>query len=123
MLSAAAERDLKVSLLDAAFALGCEAMRCNVYIELPYQDPRLGNGRTIGRLMKAMYGTQGAPRIWADTVKGDGWLGPQSQPVAPFGVLAQGRGMMEVVHVVDFLCMGWSDELFWLFVSVWKSTT
>lgn len=64
LLSVAAEKDLAITLLDAKRALLHGGMRRNVYIELPTQGPKYGDGTPTGKLKKAMHGTRDAPQMW-----------------------------------------------------------
>ena len=40
----------------------------SIYIELPKEDNMYGHG-FVGKLIKAMYGTRAAPKIWQQTVR------------------------------------------------------
>ena len=35
-----------------------------IYIELPAEDPLAAEGKYVGRLKKALYGTRDAPQLW-----------------------------------------------------------
>ena len=52
--------------IKSAFLYG-DAER-NIYIEVPHRDPNTGK-HLVGKLLKAMYGTRDAPKIWSKTVK------------------------------------------------------
>lgn len=69
--SVAAEKDLAIILLDVKCAFLQAAMRRNVYIKLPRQDPTYGDGHLMGKLKKALRGTRDAPQFWGDC-QGDG---------------------------------------------------
>lgn len=56
-------------VLDAKCACLNGHTRRRIQIELPAQDPRTKSKQKMGRLVKAMYGTRDAPRIWGDGVK------------------------------------------------------
>lgn len=61
--------NLSVMLLYVKCAFLEGNMWRSLHIEQPCQDPRFGDGVTMGRLKEAMYGTCNAPQIWADTVR------------------------------------------------------
>lgn len=62
--------DYDVMLLGVKAAFLYGALRRNVHIEFPRQDPRYGDGGVMGKLIKALYGTGLAPDL-GDTVKRD----------------------------------------------------
>ena len=42
--------------------------RRRIYLKLPKEDPRYGQG-VMGRLLRSMYGTRDAPQIWQGEVR------------------------------------------------------
>ena len=60
------ERTLMVLDVKRAFLYG--DIEDSIYIHLPPEDPYYGQGY-VGKLIKAMYGTRGAPHVWQKVVK------------------------------------------------------
>ena len=103
-------------VLDVKCALLYREMRRRVYIELPRQDRRYGDGSVVGMLRKAMYGTRDAPKIWRDQVQEAlEELGFITSVLHPSVYFCRERGLVIIVHVDDFLCSGEASELEWLF--------
>ena len=89
--------------------------RRKIYIELPSQDPRHGDGGLVGMLRKAMYGTRDAPQIWQQEVqKAMESLGFTMSTLQPSVYYHREKDMVVVVHVDDFLCSGDVADLDWL---------
>ena len=102
-------------VLDVKRAFLYGNMRRTGYIELPEQDEQSG-GNLVGVLDKAMYGTRDAPLIWLSVVRakleGIGFTVSLLQPSLYFH---RGRGLIVVVHVDDFACVGLEANLDWLY--------
>ena len=83
-----------------------------VFVELPKEDPMSKSGDFVGRLRKAMYGTQDAPKVWqaevAKTMRELGFIPCVATPCLYFNPTT---GVRAVVHVDDFLCIGGAKEL------------
>lgn len=60
---------MTIMLLDVKCTLLYGAILRSIYIELPRQEPRHGDGSTMRMLKKAMNGIRAAPQIWAEAVK------------------------------------------------------
>ena len=91
-----------------------------VYVRLPEEDPMFGSGM-VGRLIKAMYGTRGAPHVWQKVVrKAMTALGFEMNPIFPCVYHHKTRDMMVVTHVDDFLCSDDKEDLKWLHKSLSK---
>lgn len=105
LLSVAAERHLTVILLCMNIAFQYGSMRCNVYAELPRQDPRHGDCRRLGNHSKAMYKAWDAPQTWANTVKEGkyGRAGSKASELHPPACWSEKRGSTLVVRVDDFM--------------------
>ena len=105
---------LMVMDVKCAFLYG--DMKRSVYIELPVQDEKSGDGRLVGKLMKAMYGTRDAPQIWTETVQAAmEKIGMSASILQPSVYYHRQRCLLVVVHVDDFLCAGPQAELEWLY--------
>lgn len=110
-------------------------MITNVYIDLPKQDPRSGDGRVFGKIDGTMYGARDAPQIWAETVMNDmeyeGCVSSEFYLRCQTFVSGEIRGGSHnalnrhrrgpscrelVVDVVDhLLCIGKAEDLKWLY--------
>ena len=87
----------------------------DLYIELPKEDPRYGQGY-VGKLKKAMYGTRGAPSVWQKVVKTVMTsLGFEMNEIHPCVFYHSERDMLAVTHVDDFLVSGNRSDLKWLY--------
>ena len=110
-------RGIMIMDVKCAFLYGQCSRR--IYIELPHRDPRAGDGRVVGRLQRALYGTRDAPQIWAkeveNTMKSLGFIVCLSQPSVFRHV---DKDLVVIVHVDDFLCSGDLNELQWLYKSL-----
>ena len=107
--------DARLMIMDikSAFLYG-EAER-NVYIELPHRDPQSGK-QLVGKLLKAMYGTRDAPKIWFKTVKKlMVKLGFRVSMVQPSLFTHDEKGLKLMVHVDEFLVTGGRDQCDWLY--------
>ena len=62
-------KEQKIKIIDIKKAFLHGEMRRNVYIELPPEDEKSCDGRYVGKLKKAMYGTRDAPAEWQRVVK------------------------------------------------------
>ena len=99
-------------LLDVKCAFLYGRMRRTVYIELPRQDPRYGDGGVVGFFWKAMYGTRDAPQIWQGEVRITmEEIGFKPSLLHPSVFSHQSRDPIVVVHVDDFLCSRSTTEL------------
>lgn len=110
-----AEKKLSVMLFDVKCARLYRNMRRIIYNEVPRQDPKLGDGLTMGRL-KAMYRTRESPQIWEDTVTGNMvglWF--TASGLHSLIYWHSQRHKIVVTHIDDFLCIGETRELRWLF--------
>ena len=108
--------DHQIMIMDVKSAFLYGVMKRKVYIELPTQDPRYGDGNLVGVLNKAMYGTRDAPQIWQDEVrKTMEEMGMVASAFQPSVYYHRAKGLIVVVHVDDFLCSGPSKSLGWLF--------
>ena len=106
----------RIMVLDVKSAFLYGEMRRKVYIELPRQDPRWKEGRVVGVLRKALYGTRDAPQIWGGEVKKTlESMGFSASVHQPSVFHHKARGMVVVVHVDDFLCSGEEKDLEWLY--------
>ena len=106
--------DSRIMIMDikSAFLYG-EAVR-NVYIELPHRDPESGKN-VVGKLVKAMYGTRDAPKIWFNTVKRFmAKLGFRTSRVQPSLFIHDQKKLKLMVHVDDFLVTGPESGCEWL---------
>ena len=63
------KQDKVLMLLDVKSAFLYGTCRRSVYIRLPPEDTHASRGDCHGRLLKAMYGTRDAPRVWKDHVR------------------------------------------------------
>ncbi len=99
-----------------ALDIGCAFLYAKatreLYIELPDADPLARDGRHVGRLLKALYGTRDAPQRWqqelSETLHALGFQGGRLLP----GVFWNSR--LEVIlvsHVDDLLLVGPEVEL------------
>lgn len=124
LVSMAAERYMSSVLLGVKCVFLYGNTRGNVYIGLPRQNPRYGDGSTTEQLKKTMHGTRGAPQIWASAVKeqisGLGFGASELHP-SVYGHFA--RQIFVIVHVGDFLCIDGSEDLQWLFEALNKEYT
>ena len=59
-----ATRSIMLAVVKTAFLYG-DARR-SLYVELPPEDPLAASGRYVGKLQRAMCGTDDAPMIWQD---------------------------------------------------------
>ena len=84
----------------------------HVYIRLPEEDDEAKEGKWMGRLKKAMYGTRDAPAAWQSeverTMKEAGFKQSPTTPCVYFNEITNVR---VVVHVDDFLCIGPEEGL------------
>ena len=85
-----------------------------VYIELPEEAKRPGEGDVVGRLDRAMYGTREALQAWqrhiTDLLRDLGCVAGKSQPCVFHHPM---RDLQLVVHVDDIACIGLPRELDW----------
>ena len=85
-----------------------------IYINLPNEDPK-GELGYVGKLVKAMYGTQSAPLIWQKlcrrVLESMGFVTCKTSPCCYFH---KDRGVKVVTHVDDFACTGMMKDLKWL---------
>ena len=89
--------------------------RRHIYIKLPKEDPRYDGGKTIGRLLKSMYGTRDAPQIWAGEVKRImESMGFRACRINPCIFYHEDMDLQVITHVDDFLCCGEGANLRWL---------
>lgn len=110
-------RGVMIMDVKAAFLYG--KCRRKIYIELPSQDPRHGDGGLVGLLKKAMYGTRDAPQIWQKEVqKTMESFGFTMSVLQPSVYYHREKDMIVVVHVDDFLCSGDVADLEWLYKSL-----
>lgn len=72
LLLAVGRQDFTIMLLSVKCSFLYGEMCRNVYIELLRQDSPCGDGRLMGKFMKAMYGTRDAPLIWREVGEGGG---------------------------------------------------
>ena len=83
-----------------------------LYIKLPAEDPRSGEGDIVGRLVRSMYGTRDAPLIWASEVKklflSMGFRQSRSNPSIYYHM---GKKIYVITHVDDFLLVGDAKDL------------
>ena len=109
----------KVMIMDVKCAFLYGHIKRKVYIELPPQDPKFGDGNLVGRLIKSMYGTRDAPQIWQEVVNETMTaLGFEASKLQPSLYFHRDRKMIVVVHVDDFLCIGGESDLEWLYQKV-----
>ena len=106
--------NINVLVIDVKCAFLYGQMTRNIYIELPQRDPQARAGRYVGKLVKAMYGTRDAPKIWQREVEMTMIeMGCKSSVLHP-AVYAHGERSLEIVtHVDDFLCTGTDEDLQW----------
>ena len=102
----------RLMALDFSKAFLYGNMKREVYIELPNEDARKGDGDWVGLLLKSMYGLRDAPQIWQAVVKNmleergfKHLVGTQCTYVCAKS------GMLIVAHVDDFLVSGTRIEL------------
>ena len=85
-----------------------------MYIELPEEAKRPGEGDVVGRLNRAMYGTREAPQAWqrhiTKLLRELGLTAGKSQPCVFHHPM---RDLQLVVHVDDIACIGLPRELDW----------
>ena len=102
----------RAMLLDfkRAFLYGdCER---ELYIELPEEDHRREDGKCVGLLRKAMYGTRDAPAVWQRLVRRVmAELGFTASRTSACVYVHGARGLRVVAHVDDFLVTGPKLEL------------
>ena len=85
-----------------------------MYVELPKEDKMYGSS-LVGKLIKAMYGTRAAPKIWPQTVKKVMLsLGFEVNVLFPCVYYHPGRDLTVLTHANDFLCGGRKSDLQWL---------
>ena len=99
--------DVKTAFLNAP-------CRRDVYIELPDAGPLSGNGKYVGKLNKALYGTRDAPMLWQDTLRaalvGLGFVETLVMP----GVFRHPVHELELsAHVDDLFIVGLTKDLRW----------
>ena len=108
-------------VLDVKCAFLYGECKRKIYIELPRQDQRHGDGGTVGVLRKTMYGTRDAPQIWQKDVQkvleNEGFEVSLLQPSVYHH---KKKDMLVVVHVDDFLCSGDLETLGWLYETLKK---
>ena len=108
--------DHVLMVLDVKCAFLYGECRRRIYIELPRQDPRSGDGGTVGVLRKAMYGTRDAPQIWQKEVqKALEEVGFEMSILQPSVYFHKEKNMLVIVHVDDFLCSGNLEAVEWLY--------
>ena len=93
-----------------AFLYGdCER---DVYIKVPAEDPNCVEGKHVGKLRKAMYGTRDAPAVWQKLVRRTlVALGFCPSTTCACVYVHHERRIRIVAHVDDFLCTGPKVEL------------
>ena len=85
-----------------------------MYIELPEEDPRKDGKKWVGRLLKAMYGTRGAPKVWQrEVAKVMRKLGFRASVGTPCLYFHDARDIMVVAHVDDFLVGADREQIDW----------
>ena len=102
----------RVMVVDVSRAFLYGAARRELLIKLRREDPRFGEPSVYGLLRKSMYRTQDTPQIWAAEVqKVFHSMGFKSSVTNPCVYSHQGRGILMVAHVDDFLMVGPRREL------------
>ena len=108
-------------IMDVKSAFLYGKVKRTVYIELPKEDPRSRKGDTLGKLIKAMYGTRDAPQIWQEVVKEKmkklGFLVSMLHPSVYYHPI---RKVYILAHVDDFLCLGPDEHLEWFLSGINK---
>jgi hypothetical protein len=101
-------------ILDVKCAFLYGFIKRDLYVELPPEDPRHGEG-VVGKLVKSMYGTRDAPQIWQETVELKlASIGFTASALHPAIYMHFDKEIRVVVHVDDFLCKGSRKHLKWL---------
>ena len=96
----------RVMVLDIKRAFLYGDIEDDIYIELPEEDAKKKCGY-VGKLLKAMYGTRGAPQVWQEMVRktmmGLGFVPSAAFPCVYYHTK---KNLKVVTHVDDFLCGG-----------------
>ena len=104
-------QDKRFMILDVKRAFLYGNIEEPIYITLPDEDPKSKQGY-VGRLVKAMYGTQSAPLIWQKLCKrvmeSNGF---ESCITSPCCYFHPKRDIRVVTHVDDFACTGGLEDL------------
>ena len=111
----ARSRQVRFKAIDVKKAFLYGEMERTLYVELPPEDPRAGDGRWVGLLKRTMYGTRDAPAAWqkmlGSVMQRLGFVACKSVPCL---YVHEAKGIRAVVHVDDFLLSGEAPELAWL---------
>ena len=100
-------RAVRAMVLDFKRAFLYGDVERELYIEVPGEDERSQGGRMVGRLRKAMYGTQDAPAVWQREIKK--MLikrGFQSSRIMPCLYFNRETSISLIAHVDDLLVVG-----------------
>ena len=62
-------REFRTMLADVKTACLYGDARRSLCVDMPPEDPLAASGRHVGKLERAMYGTQDAPMIWQDHLR------------------------------------------------------
>ena len=118
LLSAPASRGVhgpgshRAMLLDFKRAFLYGDREREMYIKVPVEDPDYVEGKHVGRLRKAMYGTRDAPAVWQKLVRQTLVnLGFTPSKTCACVYVHHVRKIRIVAHVDDFLCTGPKIEL------------
>ena len=88
-------------------------IKIRVYIELPTEDAANVNGKTVGKLEKALCGTHDAPQAWRDESSRDiGGYRVHDECSLPRS--HERLKVAMVAHVDDLLCSGPAVSLEWV---------
>ena len=110
-----------IMTMDVKTAFLYGVVRRKVYIELPRRDPWSTDGKWVGNLERALYGTRDAPQIWQQEVSDSlTKLGFQRSVFQPSVFVHQTRNLAVVIHVDDFLCSGQRDDLLWMYDELYQ---
>ena len=109
--------DLRMQLLDVSRAHCHAPVARDLYIELPEEENE--GGDMVGQLDKCLYGTRDASaqweHLWTAALKK---LGFRSGTFSPCLLFHEERQIWTFVHGDDFISVGESDGLKWLFESL-----
>ena len=100
-------RGWRILGLDVACAfLYADCVR-KLYIELPEMDKEAKSGNKVGLLLKALYGTRDAPKLWQEELKKTmEELGFESSALHPCVFWHQEMELFVIAHVDDLLAFG-----------------
>ena len=106
-----------IMTMDVKTAFLYGVMRRKVYIELPRRDPWSTDGKWVGKLERALYGTRDAPRMWQQEVSDSlTKLGFQRSVFQPSVFVHQTRNLAFIIHVGRISCaVANVDDLLWMY--------